>query len=107
MRTMVEWYEKTKDYTNRDKQYLLLAYRNTLCKDEEGQQVLCHIKTLLEYRAGNQNATDAERVAAIELLDIIFNNCGITGNMKIVKALSGVAASFVVPKKEDEDNLNV
>lgn len=100
---MVEWYEKTKDYTNRDRQYLLLAYRNTLCKSEEGQQVLCHLKTMLEENPTN----DTEFVASRVLLDAILNNCGITGNMKIIKAFSDVAASFVVPKKEDEDNLDV
>lgn len=100
---MVEWFEKTEGFTDKDKQFLLIAYRNTLCKDEEGQQVLCHLKTILE----NFRGTDTECLVARKLLDIILNNCGITGNLKIIKALSGVAAVFNIPKKEETDNLNV
>lgn len=105
----MEWYDKTgddligEDFTERDKQFLLLAYRNTFCKSEEGQQVLCHLKTILEKFKG----TDTECLVARELLDTIFNNCGIVGNMKIIKALSNVAASFNIPKIEEIDHLNV
>lgn len=98
----MEWFEKTKDFTERDEQFLLLAYRNTLCKLEEGQQVLCHLKTVLE----DYGETDTERMVARKLLDTIFNNCGIVGNMKIIKALSNVATSFNLPETEEEDILN-
>lgn len=98
----MEWYEKTEDFTERDQKFLLLAYRNTLCKDEEGQQVLCHLKTVLD----GFGETDTERIVARKLLDTILNNCGIVGNMKIIKALSGVAAGFNVPETEEEDVLN-
>lgn len=100
---MIEWYEKTKDYTDRDQKFLLLAYRNIFCKLEEGQQILCHLKTMLEGYEG----TDTECLIARRLFDAILNNCGIVGNMKIIKALSGVAANFNIPETEDEDNLNV
>lgn len=108
---MVEWFEKfddptslRDDFTERDKQFLLIAYRNTFCNSEEGRQVLCHLKTMLEGFVG----TDAERMVARDLLDAILNNCGIVGNMKIIKALSNVAVGFNIPKAEEEiDNLNV
>lgn len=101
---MAEWYDKTKNFTDNDKRYLLLAYRNTLCKDEEGQQVLCHLKTILD----SFGQTDTERIVAKDLLDMILNNCGISDNMKIIKSLSGVANSFNIPEKIGEiDNLNV
>lgn len=99
----MEWFDKTEGFTERDKQFLLLAYRNTLCKLEEGQQVLCHLKTFLE----SYGETDTERMVARKLLDAILNNCGIVGNMKIIRALSDVAASFNVPEREETDNLNV
>jgi len=99
---MAEWFEKTEDFTDRDKQFSLLAYRNTFCKDDEGRQVLCHLKTILERFEG----TDTERIIRRELLDIILNNCGISNNMEIIKALSNVANNFNIPKKEETDNLN-
>lgn len=98
---MAEWYEKTEEFTEKDKKYMLLAYRNTLCKLEEGRQVLCHLKTMLE----SYGQTDTERIAARILLDTIYNNCGITGNMKIIEALSSVAAEFVIPEKKETDLL--
>jgi len=101
---MAEWYNKTSDFTDRDKQFLLLAYRNTLCNSAEGRQVLCHLKTMLE---DTLDKSDAEIIAARQLLDAIFNNCGITDNMKIINALSGVASSFDIPKREEKDLLNV
>lgn len=98
----MEWYDKTEDFTDRDRRFLLLAYRNTLCKDEEGRQVLCHLKTVLE----SYGETDTERTVARKLLDTILNNCGIVDNMKIIKALSDVAGSFNIPEIEETDNLN-
>lgn len=97
-----EWYEKIEDFTDRDKRFLLLAYRNTFCNSNEGQEVLCHLKTVLE----KFGETNTERTVARQLLDTILNNCGIADNMKIIKALSGVAASFVIPKTEEVDKLN-
>jgi len=99
---MAEWFEKTEGFTERDKQFSLLAYRNTFCKDEDGRQVLCHLKTILEGFAG----TDTGRLVARELLDIIFDNCGISNNMEIIKALSNVANNFNIPKKEEFEPLN-
>lgn len=102
-----EWYEKTKDYTDRDMQFMLIAYRNSLCNTEDGRQVLTHIKTLLDSFFDDPQKTAVERVAARNIFDLILFGCGIVGNLKIIKALSGVAAAFSVPKKEETDNLNV
>jgi hypothetical protein len=101
---LAEWYEKSEDYTEKDKQFLLLAYRNTLCKPGEGQQVLCHLMTILSDIKGK---SDTEIVIQKMLLDSILNNCGITGNMKIINALSKISGSFQVPKEEDKNLLNV
>jgi len=95
---MTEWYEKLSgDFKDRDAEYMLLAYRNTLCKTDQGKQVLCHLKTMLESIEG----TDTEKLTARRLLDAIMNNCGITGNMKIVEALSGVADKFHAPEARE------
>ncbi len=98
---MAEWYDKTEGFDAKEAQYLLLAYRNTLCKTDEGQQVLCHLKTMLENFGDNPT----EKLVARKLFDVILNNCGITDNMKIVKALSGVAESFNIPETKAENLL--
>lgn len=99
-----EWFNKIDGFTPRDKQYLLSAYRNTFCTDDDGQQVFCHLKTILD----SFGESDAEKMAARKLWDAILNNCGIVDNLKIVKALSGVAKGFVIPEQEEgKDNLDV
>ena len=65
---MIEWYDKTEGHTHRESQYLLSAYRNTFFDGEEGQQVMSHLMTVLK----NFGDTDAERVAGMELLDMIL-----------------------------------
>lgn len=99
---MTEWYDKTEDHTHHDSQYLLSAYRNTFFCDDEGQQVMCHLMTVLK----NFGDTDAEKVAGMKLLDMILHNCGVVENLKIVKALSPVAKGFIIPKVIGKDNLN-
>ena len=99
---MAEWYDKTEGMTRKEQQYMLNAYRNTFCKEVEGQMVLCHLRVALNEMTADISVSAEQRLAALNLLDMVLNNCGMTDNMKIIIALSDVAEQFNIPEQKQD-----